>query len=99
MFTFLKKIFNFVYEATVVVVKKVKDFFKSVCRHIETITILVLATFGLSNLLGELPFYISLPVWVELPLVAPVVAVLLIKILLKINEERLQRLVEPVIAF
>lgn len=82
---------TFVKEAVTVAYAKVKAFAIGVYQHFETIVILVLAVFGLANLIGELPFLFSLPMWVESTMFAPVAAVLIIKGLLKLSEWRINR--------
>jgi hypothetical protein len=88
---FIKRAARFVKETIVVAYKKVKVFLRGVWNHIETVAVLVLATYGLATLIGELPFLITLPMWVETPFVAPVLAVIGIKILLRISERRMIR--------
>lgn len=88
---FLCKAVIFVKEVIVIAAKKVLRFVKGVYDHIETVAILVLATFGLANLLGELPFMITLPVWVETPFVAPVLAVLIVKMLMLVSQKRFDK--------
>ena len=72
-------------------VRKVRNFVKGVVRHFESIIILVLASLGLNSLLGELPFYFALPMWIEVTMVIPVLAVLLISFLTKSAEWRAKR--------
>ncbi len=56
----------------------VVNFVRDCYRHAESITILVLSSLGLNALLGELPFYMNLPMWVEATMVVPVASVLII---------------------
>lgn len=95
---FIKKIATFVKETVVIAFKKVVKFVKGVYDHIETVAIIVLATFGLANLLGELPFMITLPMWVETPMVAPILAILIIKILMWISQKRFDHRNQPILA-
>lgn len=81
VFNFVKKAATFVKETLQVAAKKVVKFIKGVWDHIETVAILVLATFGLAVLIGELPFLLTLPIWIEAPMVAPVIAIILMKLL------------------
>lgn len=60
----------------------VKDFIKGCYEHWETTAILVLSAIGISSLLGELPFYLTLPMWIEAPMIIPLLGVLLILFLL-----------------
>jgi len=95
---FIKKAIAFVKEIVEVVVHKVVDFFKGVYHHFETVVILVLATFGLANLIGELPFMFTLPMWVESAFLAPVLAVIIIKSLIKLSEWRMARREAKIVA-
>lgn len=67
---------------------KIVDFFKGVYHHTEAIAVLVFASFGLTHLLGELPFVFTLPMWVEASLFFPVVSILLIIGMMKNAERR-----------
>lgn len=57
-------------------------------RHWEAVCILVLAGIGLNGLLGELVFQFILPMWIEAPMVIPVLAVLAIGALIWNTERR-----------
>lgn len=71
-----------------VALSKVKDFIVGLWENIETVGILTLSAFGLSNLIGELPFIWSLPIWMESAMFAPVAAVVGIKLLLWLTKWR-----------
>lgn len=85
------KIKRFVTTAVRTAVTKVKNFIKGVYQHAETITVLVLATFGVNALIGELPFLFMLPMWVEATMVIPVLSVLIVSLLIKLGEWRATR--------
>lgn len=86
----IKKIWNVVKRFTVSTVKsfcrKVWQFVTDMWRHWAAAAVLVLASYGLTALLSEIPFYFSVPMWIEGPLVIPVIAVLLIGLLVKVME-------------
>lgn len=69
------------------IVRLVKDLFE----HTEAIGILVLASLGLNALLGEIPFYLTLPLWIEAPMVIPFLAALGIAMLVRSSEWRASR--------
>lgn len=71
-----------------VVKEKVTDFVVGTFRHAETVGILSLSAVGLNALAGELPFLYALPMWIELPLVIPVLSVMTIVALVRIAEYR-----------
>jgi len=54
------------------------NFFKGIWHHWESVSILILASFGLDALLGEIPFWFSMPMWIEASMVTPVIATMLI---------------------
>lgn len=87
----LKKIAKFCVQAFAAAKNTVKNFFIGCYRHTETIAILVLASLGANALIGELPFLMTLPMWIESPMVIPVLAVLAISLLVKSAEWRAQR--------
>lgn len=84
IWTFTKKVFCAAKD-------KVVDFVEGCYHHAEAITILTLSALGLNALLGELPFLIALPMWVEAALVIPVISVLLIAGLTRSAEWRTNR--------
>ncbi len=89
--SFIRKAIKFVEKTLDVAIHKVKDFFIGVYRHAESITVLTLASMGLSSLIGEIPFWITLPMWVEAPMVIPFLAVLVVWLLMEFAEWRHNR--------
>lgn len=67
------------------------EFVKGFYNHIESIAILTLSAFGISALLGEIPFWIMLPMWIEAAMVIPVIAVLLVAGLVTLGEKRTKK--------
>ena len=86
-----RKIKDFVKGVAKAAYHKVKNFFVGVWRHAEAVAILTLAAFGLNVLLGEIPFVFALPMWIEAPLVIPVLAVTIISLIVKFAEWRARR--------
>lgn len=82
---------KFIKDVAVTVKTKTIEFFKGLYQHAESITILTLSSFGLSALIGELPFWLTLPWWVEAPLVIPVVAVMCVYGLVSNGERRAKK--------
>jgi hypothetical protein len=76
------KILNFAKEFVIAVKDGIVSFLKTCWNYTEAITILILSSLGLNALLGELPFYFQLPIWIEATMVIPVLSVLGISILL-----------------
>lgn len=87
----IRKIGSFVARVAKVAYRKVVNFAKGLYHHAESIVILTLAALGLNALLGELPFYFILPMWVEATMVIPVLAVILVSLLTKSAEWRHNR--------
>lgn len=80
---------KFVKDVAVSAKNKIVDFFKGMYHNAESISVLVLSSFGLSALIGELPFWMTLPWWVEAPLVIPVLSVGIIYLLVYNGERRM----------
>lgn len=86
-----EEIFSFLNEMWVAARNRVVRFIKDLYEHTEAIGILVLASLGLNALLGEIPFYFTLPLWIEAPMVIPVLAVIGIAMLVRSSEWRAKR--------
>lgn len=52
---------------------KLKGFVKGLYEHAEATVVLVLASYGATALLSEIPFYVALPVWVEITMLIPAI--------------------------
>lgn len=64
------------------------NFFKGIYHHFESVTVLTLSSFGLSALLGEIPFWVALPWWIEAAMVIPLISVTIITLLVLNGERR-----------
>ena len=82
---------KFVKEVAVTAKNKVFNFFKGFYENVETVGVLTLSAFGLSALIGELPFLLTLPWWIEGAMVIPVLSVMIIFLLVTIGEKRAKR--------
>ena len=80
--------FKFTKDVSLVIKKHTLEFINGCWQYAETITILTLSSIGLTSLLSEIPFYYTIPMWIESPMVIPVVSVLCILALVKIAERR-----------
>lgn len=80
-------------EVIIVAKNYVVDFFVGLYHNAEGVIVLSLASIGLSALLGELPFWVMLPAWVESPMVIPVISVLIVYSVVKLMERRQTRVV------
>jgi len=89
--TFFSRVKKFVKEATTAAKNKVINFFKGFYQNVESVGVLTLSAFGLSALFGELPFWVTLPWWIEGAMVIPVLSVLVIVVLVTIGEKRAKR--------
>lgn len=85
------KIKTFCTETITTAKNKVVSFIKGFYHHAESVAILTLSSLGLSALLGELPFWLALPWWVEAPMVIPVLSVFMIFGLVTIGEKRTKK--------
>lgn len=86
--TTVTKIKRFTTNTIAVASNKVFEFGNSMIQHTEAVVVLSLSAVGLNALAGELPFAYALPMWIEAPLVIPVLSVLAISILIKSAEFR-----------
>lgn len=82
------KVLSFIKDVFTVAKNKVVNFVKGFYNNIESVGVLTLAAFGASALIGELPFFLALPWWIEAAMVVPVVAVVLVLLLITIGEKR-----------
>lgn len=82
---------TFCKEVAIAAKNKVVNFVKGFYHHAESVAILTLSSLGLSALIGELPFWIALPWWVEAPMIIPVLSVFIIFGLVTLGEKRTQR--------
>lgn len=87
----LSKIKNFVVKVFKRTREKIVDFFVGFYRHFESVSLLTLSSFGLSALLGELPFWLTLPWWIEAPMVIPFISICIVLMLIKMGETRAKR--------
>lgn len=71
--------------------KKIIDFFKGFYNNFESVGILTLSSFGISALLGELPFWLTLPMWIEAPMVIPFISVCIVWLLATSGEKRAKK--------
>jgi hypothetical protein len=87
----LKKAWSFVLAASIACKNKIVSFVRGVFTHTEAIIITGLAALGLNALIGELPFIIAMPLWIEAAMVIPVLSVFAIGLLLLSAEWRASR--------
>lgn len=85
------KTYQFLKETFIVIKNHTVSFIKGCYEHAESIALLTLSSIGLTYLIGELPFLWSLPMWLEAPMIAPVIAVLIVMALTKLAEYRTKR--------
>jgi hypothetical protein len=85
------KAIRFVVDTVKTAKTKVIDFFKGFYNNFESITILTLSSFGISALIGELPFLLTLPMWIEAAMVIPFISVCIVWLLATSGEKRAKR--------
>lgn len=89
----MHRVLSFLKDVLVEMWHTIKGAALSIIQNWEATTILVLASIGLTKVLVELGFIVWLPLWLEawisMPLVAAVISTLLISLLLKEMEWRL----------
>lgn len=61
--------------------RKVKSFVRGMYDHAEATTILILSSLGVTAILSEIPFYWALPIWIEAPMVIPILSVAIISVM------------------
>lgn len=88
LFSSKKELFKFVKKTFNVMKNDVKNFFKKFYQNAETVAVLTFASLGASAVIGELPFLVTLPMWIETPMIVPVISVMLIAGLIKLGELR-----------
>jgi hypothetical protein len=89
--TLVAKATKFIKDAGIAAYVKVSEFVLGTWQNLEGIALLTGASIGFSYLIGELPFLIMLPAFIEGAMVAPVLAVLAVGLLLLIAKWRKHR--------
>lgn len=79
---------KFIRKVVHLTVQKVKSLARSFKDHTEAITILSLSAVGANVMLGEVPFMWTTPMWLEAPMLIPVVSILLVSLLVRNAERR-----------
>lgn len=87
---------KFIKDVAVTAKNKVINFVKGFYRNAESVGVLTLAAFGASALIGELPFLLTLPWWIEAAMVVPVLSVLAVFLLVTIGEYRAKKRIQNV---
>lgn len=77
----LRKICSFIKNVAISAFKVMKDFVTETVSNAEAVTILVFSSIGLTSVLTELPFHITVPMWIEAPLIIPFISTLTIFLL------------------
>ena len=82
------KIVNFAKRTVKSAVKNFTSFVKGFVNHAETVAVLSFSAIGANLILSEIPFYASMPLWIEAPLIIPALSILVVGLLLKSAEIR-----------
>jgi hypothetical protein len=82
---------KFIKDVAIAAKNKIVNFVKGFYEHAESVAVLTLASLGAAALIGELPFWVTLPWWIEGPMVIPVLSVLLIVGLINLGEYRTKK--------
>ena len=86
----LRKAARFVKEILMSAMRYIRDWMKGIFTHTEAIVLLVLAGIGISALIGELPFLVGMPMWIESQMVIPAIATFIVTALVLISSKRSQ---------
>jgi len=81
---FLKRISRFISKVIASTFKNIIKTVKDLIVNIDSIALLTIAAIGMTKILSDLPFSYSLPLWIETPLVIPIISVFTIYILTQI---------------
>lgn len=87
----MPRIFTFTTNVLKIAANKVVKTITGIFRHAETVTIMTFSALGINAFLGELPFYMYAPMWIESAMVIPVLSVLAVSLLAKSAEKRARR--------
>jgi hypothetical protein len=71
MFKFIKNIIKST-------ISTIKDFIVDIFKNAESVVILSLGAVGCTSILTEIPFHYALPLWIETPLIIPVISVFIV---------------------
>jgi len=73
-----------------IVLNEAKKILKDVVDNWEAAIILTLSSVGLTHIIGSLPETVNLPAFIEIPMVAPVISVLIILFLVFLIERKMK---------
>lgn len=71
--------------------RKCVDVVVGTYRNFEAIVLLTLAALGATSILSMMPFYFTMPLWIEGPMVIPVLAVMVVSMFLALMDYRIRR--------
>jgi hypothetical protein len=74
----MKTILKFIGDIFHGIWKTIKGIVKGLVQNTEGVVILVAASIGFTTIISNLPFAMSLPMWIEASMVAPVLGVLMV---------------------
>lgn len=89
--TRLDRVKSFTKDVVITAKNKIVNFAVGFYNHVESVGVLTLASLGAAAFIGEIPFWITLPWWVETAMVVPVLSVLLVVGLISLGEYRTKK--------
>lgn len=84
----LSKLINFSRKTYEVAKVNIRKFVRGTMQHAETITIMGLASIGATSVISYMPVYYTAPIWVDVSMISPVIAVFVVLGLVKVAEVR-----------
>lgn len=87
----LGKVVGFITDVAKYAYRNVRNFVVGTFKHAESIAILTTSALGINALVGEAPFVYAMPMWIEAPMVIPVMSVIAVLLLLRSAEWRAKR--------
>ena len=82
---------NFVKDVVIATKDHIINFVKGFYHHFESVTLLTFSALGVSALLAEIPFYVTLPMWIESTLFIPILSIVFVLLIVKLAEYRANR--------
>lgn len=95
---FLRRLAQFCRKLLQAAADTVVSFFRDAITYTEAVAILIFASLGINALLGEIPFFWTMPMWLEAELVIPALAVVCTLALLKSSDWRSNRRLQKLVA-
>ena len=85
----IRRILNFLKNMCLSAFRTTKNIVIDMFNNAEAVILLSAASIGFTAILTEIPFHITVPMWIDAPMVLPFMSVLIVLTIVTIMEKRL----------